>query len=120
MSPPPQRVKTPSEGIKTPSEGVKTPSEGVKIPSEGVKTPSEGVKIPSEDVICHKEQLSNWKFVSILLHLRDIIHLLKRLNYEVTNIYFHTNHNKELNYVKINPIYEIVSSYPLYTFKRIK
>ena len=25
-----------------------------------------------------------------------------RLNYEVTNIYFHTNHNKELNYVKIS------------------
>ena len=83
MSPPPQGVKTPSEGVKTPSEGVKTPSEGVKIPSEGVKTPSqgvktpsEGVKIPSVGVMCHKEQLSNWKFVSILLHLWDIIHLL--------------------------------------------
>ena len=83
MSPPPQGVKTPSEGVKTPSEGVKIPSEGVKIPSEGVKTPSqgvktpsEGVKIPSVGVMCHKEQLSNWKFVSILLHLWDIIHLL--------------------------------------------
>ena len=63
MSPPPQGVKTPSEGVKTPSEGVKTPSEGIKILSEGV--------------MCHKEQLSNWKFVSILLHFRDIIHLLK-------------------------------------------
>ena len=65
MSPPPQ-------GVKTPSEGVKNPSEGVKIPSEGVKTPSEGVT-------CHKEQFSNWKFVSILLHLWDIIHLLNTL-----------------------------------------
>ena len=69
MSPPPQDVKTPSEGVKTPSEGF-------KIPSEGVKTPSEGVKTPSKGVMCHKEQLSFWKFVSILLHLWDIIHLL--------------------------------------------
>ena len=45
-------------------------------PPQGVKTPSEGVKTPSKGVMCHKEQLSIWKFVSILLHLWDIIHLL--------------------------------------------